>query len=474
MSRVLMVASEATPFAKTGGLADVVGSLPAALRLHGHDVAVVLPRYGSIPLETARRVWDRLHVQVGRHSWVFDVYAVDRAGITFYLLDCPVLYDRTGLYSSEGKDYPDNHLRFAALSQGAVGVARCLFHPDIMHLHDWQSALCAVYLKTRYQLDPHFIDVKVVFTIHNLEYQGRFARYQFDELGLDTALFHPDYLEYLGDVNLMKGGIALADAVTTVSRRYADEIQTAEFGYGLNWFLRKHTGKLRGILNGVDYGIWNPETDPLIAARYSAQDLSGKADCKRDLLAEVGLPVENMDRPLLGIVSRMARQKGFDLLDEVVDDVLTGENACLVALGSGEARYEAFFRSLQDSYPDRVGLRLGYDDRLAHKIEAGADLFLMPSLFEPSGLNQMYSLRYGTIPIVRSTGGLEDSVTGDTGFKFWGYSPGDLRECIRIALGEFRDREAWLSRMKRAMATDFSWNKAAREYSEMYRQLLAA
>lgn len=474
MPRVLMVASEATPFAKTGGLADVAGALPPALLAQGVEPAVVLPRYGSIPLDGLRRVWDRLHIQVGSHGWYADLYVADSRGVTYYLVDCPVLYDRPGLYNSQGRDYSDNHLRFAALSQAAIGVARFLFQPDLFHLHDWQSASCAIYLRTRYRLDPHFIGSKIVFTIHNLEHQGRFAPYQFTELGLDKPLFHPGCLEFHGDLNLMKGGIVFADAITTVSRRYADEIQTPEFGFGLDGLLRAHSAKLTGILNGVDAAEWNPETDPMIAANYSAGDLRGKALCKRDLLESAGLLPENMVRPLIGIVSRMARQKGFDLLGEVIWDVLYENDACLVVLGSGEERYETFFTELSRAFPDRVAVRLGYDNRLAHKIEAGADIFLMPSLFEPCGLNQMYSLRYGTIPVVRSTGGLEDSVTGETGFKFWGYSATDLLKCIRLAIEEFGDRDAWTARMQRAMACDFSWDASAREYAALYARLLAA
>jgi starch synthase len=473
MLRVLMVASEATPFAKTGGLADVAGALPPALRPHGIEAAVVMPRYASIPLDGARRVWDRLHLQVGRHGWHSDIHAAEHRGVTFYLADCPTLFDRPGLYNFNGRDYSDNHLRFAAFCQAAIGVARFLFRPDVVHAHDWQAALSATYLRSGYRLDPHFLGVKIVFTIHNLEHQGRFARFEFDELGLDPDLFTPAALEFHGDVNLMKGGIVFADAITTVSPRYAEEIQTPEFGFGLDGLLRAHAAKMTGILNGVDYGEWSPETDPFIAAHYSAGDLSGKRLCKRDLLEEIGLPADNLDRPLMGIVSRMASQKGFDLLGQVIWDVLHSEDVCLAALGSGEERFETFFRNLASAFPDRVGVHIGYNNRLAHKIEAGADIFLMPSLFEPCGLNQMYSLRYGTIPVVRATGGLENSVTGETGFKFWGYAPADLLECIRVTLAEYRDHEAWRARMLRGMAMDFSWDASARQYAELYRRLAA-
>jgi starch synthase len=324
----------------------------------------------------------------------------------------------------------------------------------------------------RFQLDPTLMGLRTVLTIHNLAPQGRFAAYQFADLGLDSGLFTPSYLEFHGDINLLKGAIVFADAVTTVSRRYAEEIQTPEFGFGLEGLLRAHSSKLTGILNGVDYSVWNPETDSLIAANYSAADLTGKRKCKQDLLASFGLPTANMDRAVIGVVSRLAPQKGFDLVAAIAPELMHAEDVCLAVLGSGEAPYETMFRALAASFPDRVGLRLGYDNVLSHKIEAGADLFLMPSIFEPCGLNQMYSLRYGTIPVVRSTGGLEDTVDGETGFKFWGYSASDLLACLRAALREYREQPAaWTQRMTRAMGKDFSWNASARRYAELYDRL---
>jgi starch synthase len=473
MPRVLMVASEATPFAKTGGLADVLGALPAALRSNAYDAAVVIPRYASVPLDNARRVWDRMQVQVGAHGWLYDIYAVEERGATFYLADCPSLFNRPGLYNEGGVDYPDNHLRFASFSRAALGVARVLFAPDILHLHDWQAALCAPYLRTRFQLDPTLMGLRIVFTVHNLEHQGKFAAYQFRDFGLDSWLFAPSYFEFFGDVNLMKGAIVFSDAVTTVSPRYAEEIQTPEFGFGLDGLLRTQSRKLTGILNGVDYADWNPETDPLIAANYSASDFTGKQECKSDLLSALSLPMENMQRPVIGIVSRLARQKGFDLVAEIAAELLNTEDVCLAVLGSGEPRYEAMFDGLASAFPARVGLQLGYNNVLAHRIEAGSDMFLMPSVFEPCGLNQMYSLRYGTIPIVRATGGLDDTVDGETGFKFWGYSAWDLLECIRVALREYRDEPAaWTARMRRGMAKDYSWTASARRYAELYDSLL--
>lgn len=472
VSRILMVASEAAPLVKTGGLADVAGSLPKALRELGHDVAVVLPRYASISLDGAARVWENLPVRLGPHSFTCTLWRKQVNGTTFFFVDCPVLFDRPGLYNSGGRDYSDNHLRFAAFCHGALAVARYLFNCDVIHLHDWQAALCAAYLRTRLALDPMLGRVKIVYTIHNLDYQGRFAPSEFAELGLDRRLLQPAYLEYFGDVNFMKAGIVFSDAVTTVSPRYAQEIQTREFGSGLDGLLRANAAKLVGILNGCDYEEWDPRNDGLIARKYDSGHLEAKRDCKLALLYALGLDEQNLDRPVLGMVTRLAQQKGIDLFMEIAAELIREDDVCLTVLGSGEASYEAFFRQLAVSFPGRVAGHIGYDNKLAHQIEAGADLFLMPSRFEPCGLNQMYSLRYGTVPVVRATGGLDDTIDGETGFKFWGFSPRDFLAAIRLALGEFRSAPgAWRNRMRTGMARDFSWKASAAKYSELYGRL---
>ncbi|MEZ5400038.1 MAG: glycogen synthase GlgA [Bryobacteraceae bacterium] len=473
MTRILMASSEAAPFAKTGGLADVLGALPGALNRLGNEAAVVLPRYRSISLDQARRVYDDMPLALGSGTISCSIWRQDRSGVPFFFVDCPRLYDREGLYSAYGHDFADNHIRFAALSLAALGVLRHLFPAEVLHLHDWQSALAAAYLRTRFRLDPHLMGTKIVFTIHNLEHQGRFAPFQFGDLSLDRSLMQPHLLEFYGDVSFMKAGLVYSDAVTTVSPTYAREIQTAEFGCGLDGLLRANASKLSGILNGVDYADWNPETDPHIAAHYTAANPGGKAVCKEALIREAGLPASTMKRPLLGIVSRFAGQKGFDIFAEVAFELFSADDAALAFIGSGEARFEEMFKHLMASFPDRVWGRFGYDNALAHRIEAGADLFLMPSLFEPCGLNQMYSLRYGTIPVVRATGGLDDTVDGDTGFKFWGYAPRDLLIAIRTALAEHRDREAWAKRMRAGMSRDFSWDASARKYSDLYGRLIS-
>jgi starch synthase len=467
-----MVASEATPLVKTGGLADVVGSLPKALREHGHEVAVVLPRYAGISLEGAARVWGGVSVHLGSHVFRCTLWRKEVKGTTFFFVDCPVLFDRPGLYNSGGRDYTDNHLRFAAFCRGALAVLRYLFNADVIHLHDWQAALCAPYLRTRLTLDPLLGPVRIVYTIHNLDYQGRFSPGQFEDLGLDRWLMRPDYVEYFGDVNFMKAGIVFSDAVTTVSPRYAEEIKTPEFGSGLDGLLRAHAKKLTGILNGCDYDEWDPRNDTYIVTKYGTDTLEGKHDCKLELFYALGLEEQHLDRPLLGMVTRLAEQKGIDLFMDIAAEAISGLDVCLAVLGSGDPVYEAFFRQLAVRFPGRVAGHIGYDNKLAHQIEAGADVFLMPSRFEPCGLNQMYSLRYGTVPVVRATGGLDDTVDGETGFKFWGYNPRDLLTAIRIAADEYRlNPLRWQQRMQSGMARDFSWKASAAKYSELYGKL---
>ena len=468
-----MVSSEAAPLAKTGGLADVVGALPSALHSLGHEIAVVLPRYTSIDLKSARRVWDRLWIHLGPAAYEVAVYQAP-AAFPLYLADCPALFDldRKGLYGEGGMDYPDNHIRFAVFARAALGIARHLFRTEIFHCHDWQAGLIPAYLRTTFATDPTFLGCRTIFTIHNLGYQGLFPKSALAEAAIDPGLFTFDGLEFFGRVSYIKSGIAFADALTTVSPTYAQEIQTPEMGFGLDGALRARSGALSGILNGVDYREWSPEADTLIPARYSPEDLRGKETCKRQLLAEFGLPVEAMDRPLLGMVSRFTRQKGADLIAEVADRIIA-EDVYFVALGTGEREYEDFFRRMQQEHPARIAARIGFDNGLAHRIEAGSDMFLMPSHYEPCGLNQMYSLKYGTPPIVRATGGLNDTIEKETGFKFAEYSGEALLQAVHDAVRAYEDRPAWRARMRRCMEKDFSWNASAAAYSELYRRVTA-
>ncbi|MGQ9917530.1 MAG: glycogen synthase GlgA [Bryobacteraceae bacterium] len=471
MSRILMVASEAVPFAKSGGLADVIGALPAALARHGEEVAVIMPRYRCVPWHETESAFDNMVVYAGSTPYRVDLRTKVHRGVRFFFVEAPYFYDRDGLYNHHGKDYPDNHRRFAVLALAALGAAQTVFPCDILHCHDWQAALVPVYKMDQQHSNPLVRDTRVVLTIHNLGYQGRFHRTQFPDLGLNWGWFTPDKLEYYGDVNFLKAGIATADWITTVSPTYAREIQTPEGGFGLHGILRHRGGTLTGILNGADYEEWNPETDPFLPAHYSARDLSGKRVCKKALLEEFGLDSGNLDRPLIGIVSRFVPQKGFDLIAGI-GHFFEETDTQLVVLGSGEWRYVHLFEEWHRWKPRQIGVWVGYNNPLAHRIEAGADMFLMPSLYEPCGLNQIYSLRYGTVPVVRATGGLDDTIQEDTGFKFHDYSVGALYDTLRVAVGAWRNRDAWIERMRRGMAKDYSWDASARQYSALYARLL--
>lgn len=468
--KILMVASEATPFVKTGGLADVLGSLPPALVRLGDEVGVVLPKYRLAETYGAELVWLAMPLWVGPRSYQVDIHRLIHRGVHYFFVDCPPLYDRPEIYG----DYPDDHIRFALLSQAALGIARHIFRPAVLHAHDWQTGLVAPYLRTTFAGDPTFYGMRMLLTIHNLGYQGNFPAAAFADLGLDPGLYHPGGLEFWDRVSFLKAGIVWSDAINTVSPTYAREIQTPEYGFGMDDLLRIYSRKLSGILNGVDYEEWNPETGPYQVAHYSARDLAGKLASKKALLAEVGLP-PNTKRPLIGIVSRFADQKGFDLLEGIAA-WLVDQDVAIVALGSGQKQHEDMFRQLAALRPEKFAVRIGYDDSLSHRIVAGADMFLMPSQYEPCGLSQIYSLRYGTVPIVRATGGLDDTIVDtksdeDTGFKFMEYTPEALQEAIERAVRAFANRESWIARMRRGMAKDFSWDASAREYQRLFSSL---
>lgn len=464
--KVLMVASEAAPFAKTGGLADVLGALPAALAKLGDEVAVVMPKYQSVRPEGFKRVWNLLPVTVGPSYFATAIDEVQHNGVRYFFVDCPQLYHRAGIYGDSLGSYLDNHIRYAALTHAALGVAHNIFRPDVFHCHDWQAGLLPHLLRTAFAADPALLDTRSVFTIHNLGYQGNFDASAIRDLGLDPVHFHMEGLEFYGQLSCMKAGIVYADAVTTVSPTYAREIQTPEHGFGMDGVLRTHAAKLTGILNGVDYSVWSPEADPHLAAPYSSGDLAGKQACKRGLLREMGLP-ENLDRPLIGIVSRFAEQKGFDLILQIAGWLMS-QDVALAVLGAGDAPMQDAFRALAAEHPKKLAVRIGYADALSHRIEAGSDMFLMPSRYEPCGLNQIYSLRYGTVPIVRATGGLADTVDSGTGFLFEEFTPAALQAAITRALHAFSNRTAWIDRIHRGMAKDFSWDASAQKYRDLY------
>jgi starch synthase len=464
--KILMVSSEVSPFAKTGGLGDVLGALPAALARLGDDVAVVLPKYRSVVLENPRRHPHTLYLVVGAATFTarIDEVVVDEA--RYFFVDCPPLYDRDGLYGDAAGIFPDNHIRYMALTQAVIAIARYIFRADLFHAHDWQGGLLPVLLKTALANDPVFFRARSIFTIHNLGYQGNFSPFATGELGLEQILYHPGGLEFYGQVSFMKAGIVWADAVTTVSPTYAREIQTPAQGFSMDGVLRDHAAKLSGILNGVDYSVWNPEVDHHLPAPYSSRNLWGKHLAKRALLAEMGLP-DNESRPLIGIVSRFAYQKGLDLVGGIAPWLAT-QDVALAVLGSGDAGIEGMFLALAAQFPDRIAVRIGYDDGLSHRLEAGADMFVMPSRYEPCGLNQIYSLRYGTVPIVRATGGLADTVTPETGFLFDDFSASALQTAVEEALVAYRDPAAWRKRMTLGMVQDFSWDASAMAYRDLY------
>jgi starch synthase len=472
--KILFVAPEGIPFSKTGGLGDVVGGLPKELAALGQEVAVFLPRYRGASLREPL-VHPSLTVPVGPElRFPSVVGGVVQDGVRYFFLDDPEYFDRETLYGGPAGDYPDNPERFAEFSRAALEFAKLVWRPDVFHCHDWQTALLPVFQKTLYAADPLLASIPVLLTIHNLGYQGLFPREALDRVGLPERLFSIDRLEFFGRVNFLKGGMAFTDWLTTVSRRYAEEIQTPEFGCGLEGVIRQRADRLVGILNGVDYSAWSPENDKFIAAQYSARDLAGKQACKRDLLEQFGLPAENLDRPLVGIISRFVDQKGFDLVVEAAEQMLK-EDLQIVALGTGLPEYEEFFRLLADRHPRQVAVRIAYDNTLAHKIEAGSDLFLMPSLYEPCGLNQIYSLRYGTLPLVRATGGLDDTVVpydpqsgAGSGFKFQAYTAAALVSCLHEAVALYRDRKAWQRLQLNAMQLDFSWKASASRYIALY------
>jgi starch synthase len=383
-------------------------------------------------------------------------------------------FQRESLY-----DYPDDAKRFAFFSKAALAACRALnLEPDVVHCHDWQAGLIPAYLKTTLQHEAAFAPVASLLTIHNIAYQGLFPPEVMEFLELPPQTYSPDGIEFYGRVNYLKAGIVYADLINTVSRRYSQEIQTAEWGGGLDGILRYRAPDVYGIRNGIDEREWNPATDKLIAARYCATDLSGKQTCKLDLLGAFGLPLDLMRVPLIGVISRLVDQKGLDLVESAIHRMLALDLG-LVVLGTGEARYEAFLREIRERYPAKVGVRIGFDNTLAHKIEAGSDIFLMASHFEPCGLNQMYSLKYGTVPVVRAIGGLDDTIApydpardDGNGFKFDRYDAEALLATLQQALATYRDRAAWQRLMRRGMQADFSWAKSAQEYVALYAKAL--
>jgi starch synthase len=479
--RIVFAASECVPYAKTGGLADIIGALPAAVAAMGHEVTVYLPLYRQVQkhLQKAPRKVAIASLTIPFQAYSRFVTVVDGGkveGVQHYFIDCPELFDRESLYGTDAGEYTDNAERFGLYCRAVIEASKQLGVPDVFHVHDWQASLVAVMLRTIYNYDPLLRHVPAVLTVHNAGYQGLFPSSIVPLLTLPWEVYTVDKMEFWEQVNLLKGGVVYSDAVATVSPRYAQEIQTPEYGFGLDDIFRKRSADLHGILDGVDYRHWDPAVDPKIAAHYTPEKLDGKVACRRDLLHAMQLDHSRPERPLLGIVSRAATQKGFDFIAEIAGR-LAAEDAYLVVLGQGEPYYENLFRSIAERYPDRIAVRIAYDEVLAHKIEAGCDMFLMPSRYEPCGLNQIYSMKYGTVPIVRATGGLDDTVeewdgnteTG-TGFKFFGSTAEEFWQAIERALKLFPDKKAWQKLMLNGMAKNFSWEAPAAEYVKLYEE----
>lgn len=475
-----MVASEVAPWAKTGGLADVTGSLPDALDHLGVRVTMVLPRYRGLVLPESTPRAARVRLGTIEHDVTFHV-ATGAGKSRVVFVDVPKLFDRAGFYGTQGRDFADNAERFGILAAAALEFIELDAEApavDVIHAHDWQAGLVPTLVRT----DPrHYAALghtALVFTIHNLAYQGVFSRDIVPAFGLPWTAFAIDTGEFWGQFSFLKAGIAYSDFVTTVSPAYARETQRQEFGAGLDGLLRARADRYVGILNGIDTQAWNPASDPLIPANFTAADLAGKAVCKRALLEHFTLPVgdDALGRPVIGMVSRLVEQKGLDLIARAASD-LVALDATWVFVGTGEAKYEQFLRDLAARYPSRVGVSIGFDERLAHLVEAGADLFLMPSIFEPCGLNQMYSLRYGTVPVVHAVGGLDDTIQPyalrarhANGFKFRDASPATLVRVLRQAIRLYGDKAAWGPLVEEGMRADHSWQTSAREYGKVYRR----
>jgi starch synthase len=481
-----MVSAEVAPFAKTGGLADVAGALPRALAQLGHDVRVLMPCYRQV----TQGSWDIKSVKGTMQvegaglpddmprSFQLRQSVLPGSQIPIYFVDQPQYFDREKLYGDEGEDYRDNGDRFVFFARAALAACKALaFLPDVIHLNDWHTGFLPVYLRTTFRDDAFFKRVSTLFTIHNLAYQGLFPDWQFGRTGLDWSLYTSENLEFYGQLNTLKGALLYSDKLNTVSPRYAEEIKTPEFGCGLEGVLRGRSADLSGIINGLDIQEWDPQVDKNLAVNFGPDSLEKKAQGKRELRKELGLPDD--DVPMVAMVTRLDNMKGLSLVEEITDYIMHMDLQ-FVLLGTGDPRFHDFFQRLADTYPEKAGVRLKFDNGLAHRIEAAADIFLMPSRFEPCGLNQLISLRYGTVPVVRSVGGLADTVqefdskaaTGN-GFVFHEYSSMGLFNALKRALEVYKNPAQWRQLQRQGMAADFSWSASARKYEALYEELAA-
>ena len=478
--KVLIASPEVFPFVKTGGLADVTGSLPKALNELGVETRVILPKHKGIEQLGFPMKYKgfKFSYPVSQYSVEGEIVETVYDGVTAYLVEKDDYYYRNYLYSTPDGDYLDNAERFVFFAKSILEAIKTTgFIPDVLHCNDWETALAPVFLRTLYKDDPSLSRLATLFTIHNLGYQGLFWQYDMHLLNVGWEFFAPDYLEFYGKINFLKGGIVFSDIINTVSRKYSEEIQTPEFGHGLDGILRTRQNDLFGIVNGIDYEDWNPAKDKLIPYTYSTDDLSGKQMCKKELQKAFGLP-QNPDVPLVATISRLAEQKGFDLIAEALEKMVSF-GVQYAILGTGERKYHDLLQGLANRFPQSFALQIAYNNTLAHLIEAGADMYLMPSQYEPCGLNQLYSLKYGTVPIVRGVGGLEDTIIDydaepgrGTGFKFYPLTSEALLETVSRALAVYKDRKKWLDLVIRDMKSDFSWETSAKAYIDLYRRAI--
>lgn len=484
--KIAFCSSEVVPFVKTGGLADVAGALPIELKSLGAEIIVLLPLYGSIDYRKFRIKKtpgiNDFYVSINGKNHMVGLFECrfPETNVKAYFIDCPEFFQRELIYTNES-DEADRFICFSRASLEAI--QRLRFEPDIIHCNDWQTGLIPLYLKENYSWDNLFKKTKTLLTIHNIGYQGLFPPEK-----VKAADINPDYftplgpVEWYGQLSFLKTGLMFADYLSTVSETYASEILTEEFGGGMHEILNKRKKELFGILNGVDYKIWNPETDELLVQKYNPDELKGKAENKKSLMENAGLEFDE-NEPLIGLISRMVSQKGFDLISESIDELLKLK-AKYIFLSGGDGKYERFFKNISQTYPDKFKLYTGYNEELAHRIEAGSDIYLMPSMYEPCGLNQIYSLKYGTVPVVRKTGGLADTVIDwgnkksnagnkGTGFVFKKFDSKDMMKAVKTAVKTFGDKEAWSKLQQNGMKAEYSWEKSAKKYIELYEKMLS-
>ena len=478
---ILFASSEVFPFAKTGGLADVLAALPRALSKRAHKCRIILPFYKCVRENgfTPEVFQKGITFKIGAKEEQFSLYLLKHNGIDVYFVYKDEYFEREYLYGTPRGDYPDNALRFGFFAKAVIASLPYIGKQDILHCNDWQCGLIPLYIKLLHGRDPEFINIKILFSIHNLAYQGTFERGFMGPLGIPESLFIPDMLEFYGKLNFMKAGILYADAVNTVSEGYRNEILTPEFGCGLDGLLRTREKDLYGIINGADYSVWSPAIDKFIAKNYSGTDLAGKEICKKDVLKEFGIKGD-LKKPLIGMVSRLAEQKGIDLVAEGMEQILKLD-VNFILLGFGDRKYNDIFAGLAAKYKKYMGVKIGFDNKLAHKITAGADMFLIPSRYEPCGLNQLYSLKYATVPIVRRVGGLNETIEKfnpvrkvGNGFKFKEATTKAMLECIKSAVAVFEDKRLWRVLLDNCLSCDYSWDSSAEKYERLYRRLKSA